>query len=107
MWTDFGQYHTRADPESWYLSIRHVNGIGQGCGEGAQSRSAYDPYLWLSEVPRDALGEVLETSSEGHLSVGHGLDIGRPAVIRARFFNRAHTPGLSFPLYLSLSSSDS
>jgi len=102
MWTDPRQYRTCADPEPRYLSIRNVDGTGQGRGEGTQSRPAYNAYLRLFEVLRDALGEDFETSSEGQLGVSHRFNIGRLMDLGCRrqkpvhrdqadFFSRAHT----------------
>ena len=71
----FRRYRTCTDSEPRYFSIRHVNGIGQGRGEGAQAGSAYDAHLGLSEVLWDALGEEFEASNKGQLSVSH--DVGR------------------------------
>ena len=62
---------TCTGPKPRYLPIRHVNGIGEGRGEGAQARSTDYAYLWLIEMLRDALSEEFETSSKGQLSVGH------------------------------------
>ena len=70
---EFRRYRTRADPEPRYLSIRDVNGFGEGCGEGAQARPADDAYLWFEEVLWDALGESFETGSKRQLSVSHNV----------------------------------
>jgi len=103
MWTDPRKYRTCADPEPRYLSIRNVDGTGQGRSEGTQSRPAYNAYLRLFEVLRDPLGEEFETSSEGQLSVSHGISIGRLMDLgcggqkpvhrddQVEFFSRAHT----------------
>jgi hypothetical protein len=66
----FRRYRTCADLKPWYLSIRHVDGIGEGRSEGAQAGSADDAYLRF-EVLWDALGEEFEASSKRQLSVSH------------------------------------
>ena len=88
MRTDPRQYRTCADPEPRYLSIRNVDGIGQGRSEGTQSRPAYNAYLRLFEVLWDALGEDVETSSEGQLGVSHRINIGRLMDLGCRERNR-------------------
>lgn len=66
----FRRYRTRADLEPRYLSIRYVNGVGEGCGKCAQTRSTDDAHLRL-EVLWDALRQEFETSGKRELSVGH------------------------------------
>ena len=69
-WISTTRDRTGADPEPRYLSIRDVDGIGEGCGEGAQARSADDAHLGC-EVLWDAFGEEFEASSKRQLNIGH------------------------------------